>query len=358
MTYGPRSLKELYKQPAHRTVREVITSLKEWDKIHDPMDRGGILSQFQFIVEESTDSPVPRSASLVPFSSSIEKSIQAPIYLMQHSQDQLFSRLRYPKDLYERIPAKLSVLNVNYLIQHEEKDRDICLRLQDGNQARALVSGRYEAFDNLDLLSLLEPFTEDAQVRWEYNDGLTFHLSVTFPQTARELRVGDVVEQGIHISNSEVALRSVTVAAYILKLKCMNGLIGGGNDGGFFRVRHTGDHSRLSDVVKAAIDSIKMEAEGLTARFRMALDTAISDPVKEIERLSKEGNLSQEAYKASLDAILGDPDAHTLYGVTNAFTTAAHQFDGEQSFELQRMGAKALTEGRGTLIANRQISPI
>jgi hypothetical protein len=138
----------------------------------------------------------------------------------------------------------------------------------------------------------------------------------------------------------------------------MNGMIGGGNDGGFFRVRHTGDHSRLSDTVKAAINSIKMDAVGLTARFQAALNTAIIDPVGVLEKMSKDNNLSQEAYKASLNALMGDADAHSLYGIANSFTTAAHCFDGEESFDLQRMGAKALTEFRGEVKGtSNQISP-
>ncbi|MFH1031087.1 MAG: DUF932 domain-containing protein [Chloroflexota bacterium] len=350
----PRTLTQLRQEPPHKTVKEVLTALKDWEKIHNPVDRGGILNQFQFITETTTDSPVAKAFALVPFTSDIVK-VREPIYLMPHSFDQLLERIKLQKDLATRLPANLFMLNVNTLIQGEQKERDVCLRLQDGNRARALVSGRYEAFDNLDLITLLEPFTEDAQVRWEYNDGLTFHLSVTFPKTARELRVGDVVEQGIHISNSEVALKSVTLAAYLLRLKCMNGMIGGGNDGSFFRVRHTGDHSRLSGIVKDAINSIKMEAEGLSARFKMALNTAIADPTGVVEKMARDGNLSQEAFKASLNALMGDPDAHTLFGVSNSFSAAAQNFDGEESFELQRMSAKALVEFAQKEVKNTQV---
>ena len=237
----PRTLQELRRrEPEHKTVKEVLTALRQWEEIHNPTDRGGILNQFQFVVMDTPviNAPVKKEAALVPFSSAMATTPGEPLILMPHAQDQLFSRLRYPRDLYDRLPSKLNVLNLNTLIQNEEKDRDVCIRLQDKTQARAIVSGRYEPFDNLDYIEMLAPFTEDALVRWEFNDGLTFHLSITFPQTRTELRVGDVVEQGIHISNSEVALRSIWISAYVLKLKCMNGLIGSANDGGFFRIRH------------------------------------------------------------------------------------------------------------------------
>jgi hypothetical protein len=350
---NPRTLNELKKIP-HHTVKEVLTSLREWETIHKPYDKGGVFNQFQFIMQTPmTDSPVAPEAALVPFSTTMETVASPnPFILMPHALDQFLARINMRRQDYERMPDKLKVMVANWYIQHpwktDKDERQVCLRIQDGNKARGLVSARYENVDSADVVEMLMPFTEDSIVREEFRDDKTFHLSVSFPKTATQIRVGDIVEQGIHISNSEVGLRSITVASYVLLLRCLNGNIGGGDDGSFIRFRHVGDRNRIFEAVKTEIESVKMNAEGLVAKMKMALKTAIDDPADMLEKLSKDNQLSQDAYKASLDALLGDTDAHTLYGVANAFTSAAHNFDGEESYELQRMGAKVLALGGGT----------
>ena len=321
------------------TFQEIITNARQWETLHQPLDRTTRLPLFQYVIEEG------RGGALVPFQLPANGRSLPTLYLQDHAHGQLLSRLDYTKKLYERLPAKLNILALNWLIQnHYEKD--VLLRIQDGDQARALMSAQFEPFDNLELLTILEPFCQDAAVKWYFSDEMTLHVSVTWPKTEEEVKVGDVVQRGIHISNSEVGVRSVTVAGYLWRLKCSNGMVGGGEGGGMRRFRHVGDSDKLRDMVGAAIEETFLESQKMLAQFKAALEKAVEDPFNYLERVAKDktNDMTQEQFKAAMDAFMLEPD-NNLYAVTNSITRAAQGFQGDQRYDMERLGAKVLAEG-------------
>ncbi|MBA7618489.1 hypothetical protein ES703_25816 [subsurface metagenome] len=208
------------------------------------------------------------------------------------------------------------------------------------------MSAQFEPFDNLELLTILEPFCQDADVRWYFSDEMTLHVSVTWPKTEEEVKVGDVVQRGLHISNSELGVRSVTVAGYVYRLKCRNGMVGGGDGGGMRRFRHVGDTDKLRDMVAASIEETFLESQKMLTQFKASLEKAVEDPYNYLERVAKDktNDMTQEQFKAAMDAFMLEP-ADNLYAVTNAITRAAQGFDGETRFGMERLGAKVLAEG-------------
>jgi hypothetical protein len=248
------------------TFPEIVGNARQWEAEHAPFDRTTRLPLFQYVIEEGT------GGALVPFQLPADAQRTPTVYLQPHAHDQLLERLDFAKKTYERLPDKLNILALNWLIQnHYEKD--VLLRCQDTNKVRALLSAQFEPFDNLELLTILEPFCKDATVRWYHGDDQVIHISVTWPNTEEEIRVGDVVQRGIHISNSEVGFRSVTVAGYVWRLKCSNAAIGGGEGGGMRRFRHVGDSDKLRDQVKAAIDETFLESTKIRLRWTRRLTT-------------------------------------------------------------------------------------
>lgn len=315
------------------TLQEVVEEKADWVKVHTPEDKSTILGLFQFVVNEGS------GGALVP----LDRRLSIPaVDLRPHAMDQLLARLDFNKRLYQRLPGKMNLLAINWLIQNE-RERQALLRIQDGDQCRALLSGQYETFDTLQLLQELVPLCGGAKVRVAYDDELTFHLSLTFPNTATEVKRGDILESGIHISNSEVGLRSVTVAGYVYRLVCSNGIISHGNgDGGMFRFRHTGDGDNLRDRVRSAVESTFLDAQKITAQFQNALNIAITDPATRLQQVVEDNNLSKDDYKAMLDRFMEEPEQN-LFGVVNAITAAARDEEGEKSYELQRIAAKTLS---------------
>ena len=322
------------------TFQQILTNARQWEAEHEPFDRTSRMNLFQYVIEEG------QGGALVPFQVPTNGQGHIPtIYLRDHAHGQLLSRLDYTKKLYERLPAKLNILALNWLIQnHYEKD--VLLRIQDGDQARALLSAQFEPFDNLELLTILEPFCQDAAVRWYFSDEMTLHVSVTWPKTEEEVTVGDVVQRGLHISNSELGVRSVTVAGYVYRLKCRNGMVGGGEGGGMRRFRHVGDTDKLRDMVAASIEETFLESQKMLTQFKASLEKAVEDPYNYLERVAKDktNDMTQEQFKAAMDAFMLEP-ADNLYAVTNAITRAAQGFEGEGRFDLERLGAKVLSEG-------------
>jgi len=335
-----------------RTVPQVVQKLRLWEAEHQPMDRVSRLPLFQYMVEPG------KGGALVPLSNGNGSGVQVyqptgalqvsqpTLHFNAHAHDQLLTRLGFPPGFYKRLTElqaeKLNLLIVNTLIQKGVYDKECLFRIIDGDQVRALMSARYEPFDDLQLLTIAEPYLPpDSEVRWEYRDDLSMHLSITFPRTATEVKVGDIVQQGIHLSNSEVGVRSVTMASFLWRLKCLNGAIGMG-DGEFYRFRHTGDSEKMSQSVAAAIQSTMLEAEKITAQFKAAVDKAIEQPFEFMEKVAKGEGMSQETFKACLDAYLLEPDP-SLFGVSQSFSRAAQSFKGEDSYELQKLSTKVLS---------------
>ena len=182
-------------------------------------------------------------------------------------------------------------------------------------------------------------------MRWYHQDDLTLHISVTWPRTQEEVKVGDVVQRGLHVSNSEVGLRSVTIAGYVWRLKCKNGAIGG-EGAGIRRFRHMGDGDSMRDKVRAAIEETQLQGERIIAQFKAAVNKAIEDPFTYLEQVAKDKNnqMTQEEFKAALDAFMLEPDP-TLYGVANAITRAAQKYAGDERWEMEKLGVKVLTAG-------------
>jgi len=325
--------------------QDVIGEAREWSTEHNPFDRTSKMNLFQYIIEEGT------GGALVPFKAADVAVPQAhgfsnaAVELLPHAHDQLLSRLDFAKRTFAKLPPKLQILNLNWLIQNHY-DKEVLLRIIDEDKVRALMSADFEPFDNLELLTIAEPFIGDGTVRWYHTDDEVIHLSITWPTTEEEIRVGDVVQTGLHISNSEVGLRSVTIAGVVWRLECANALIGGGEGGGMRRFRHVGNSNKLRDQVAAAIEETKLESTKVLSQFKASMEKAIDDPFNYLERVAKDktNEMTQDDFKAAMDAFLTEPEG-TLFGVTNSLTRAAQGYQGEGKYHLERVAAKVLNEG-------------
>lgn len=330
-----------------RTFQKILADQRQWVKEHAPFDTVIKLPLTQFITVDS-DEHKAMAGALVPFKDASIQSVHPDQYdLSDYAMKQLLARLGYDTRLYQKLAGagKLNLWNINYLIQNFYTDF-VRLRCQDHNLVRGLVTQSYEPFDNLELFEAVEPYMENAETHWDYSDPVLTHLSVTWPHTATEIRVGDVVKTGIHITNSEVGARSVTIAAYTYRLKCSNGMTGR-EDGGIYRFRHTGDGDNLRDKIKAAIESTYMETTKMIGQLKEALNKQINDPATYLENIAKDKNngVTQDQFKNMLNSFLNEPE-NNLYGVVNAVTRTAHEYyTGETRYDLERLGQKVLNQG-------------
>lgn len=312
------------------TYQALVRDLEDWREDHRPHDVVTKLPHYEFSTHNGGIlSPLAQTPALRDFA------------LNEHSLHQMLGRLDFPVRFYNRLPAGLQFQNVNWLVQNGAYEKDVLLRVQDENRVRALLSGRFESFDHLELLRLLGDFVGDATVRWQHLDDEVLHLSLSYPNTATEVKVGDVVETGVHISNSEVGMRSVTVCAYVYRLKCSNGVIGR-DSGSQYRFRHTGDGDKLRQAVQAAMSDVWMNAQGIVAKYKQALQEMVDRPIDAIESVSKDRGLTQDEFKRVLESFNEEP-GRTRFELSQAFSRAAQVMESaERSFELQRVAYDVL----------------
>ena len=144
------------------------------------------------------------------------------------AHQQIASRLnipfRYYKKMQEEAPELLDQ-NVNRWLNRNPERRMI--RVLDGN-VRAFLSGRYRRLDNLELCAAVLPVINEMKNSVIESCEVTpthLYLKVVNRRVKAEVRVGDVVQAGFVVSNSEVGLGSLRVEPLVFRLVCKNGLI-------------------------------------------------------------------------------------------------------------------------------------
>ncbi|MBD3277134.1 MAG: DUF932 domain-containing protein, partial [Candidatus Aegiribacteria sp.] len=146
---------------------------------------------------------------------------------------QLASKLRIPKTYYDRIGEYpgLRTKNVNTLLEREEGKRMV---RTVGNTARAVVSDRFKPIDNMlvanAFTSALEHSKESGGRNVDIQSGTVtekrMYLQVTFPAMEAPVEVGDIVQYGFTLSNSEVGAGAIDIRHMVWRLKCKNGYVG------------------------------------------------------------------------------------------------------------------------------------
>lgn len=287
---------------------------------------------------------------------------------------QLAARLEIPIRYYRRcldeVPELLAI-NVNHWLAQEREPR--LVRTLDG-RVRAYLSARYKRMDNHQLLAALLPVLQEI-------DGLTIescHVDEdrlyikALTQKTEALKVGDLVQYGICISNSEVGLSRLKVEPLIFRLVCQNGMIA--QDYGVSR-RHTGKvESHLeSDLVAEGVYSdetlraddqvlwLKVQDQvrhmmsdvifrEITSKFREsmqlplqrgseALDKAVT---RVVEDITKRHALSEDEKGMTLRHLYQGGD-FTRFGLVNAVTRMSQDVDSYQrATELERLGYELL----------------
>ncbi len=150
-----------------------------------------------------------------------------PLLMHDLALRQVASRVGVPIDYLRRCPPGLAAMNVNYWVQHGRQKQQALIRTIRGNQVRAVLSEAYTQFDDADVLPMVADVLgeEECQVQFADFAGDYTNIRILFPRTTSEVRVGDAVQCGIHISNSEVGMRALRIEALVFRLICLNGAV-------------------------------------------------------------------------------------------------------------------------------------
>jgi hypothetical protein len=322
---------------------------------------------------------------------------------------QLCSRLGIPVSYFKKCPPELQDGNVNYWLQNpsagaaqpdEAEDgssgADACgtnacgtdawsdggrprcrraevqapvsaqperwrLRAKD-DTLRAVVSDRYSALDNAVLWEQLRNQVPPGyRVDWFGLSDEGLHLRLVDPERCREVLPGDDLSIGIHVANSEVGGRALSVEAVVFRLVCTNGLIRRVGGKSLLRQRHIHISAlRLEAALAEATHRALEEAEGFLHLLQAATLTPIGDVGAAIEQLGSRWALSQGTQDAVQAALLREVPSQqeTLYGLINAFTYTAQKLPDEARYDLEVLAGHLAEGGARSLRASSHSTPL
>lgn len=289
-----------------------------------------------------------------------------PITALGHRQ--IGERVGIPARYYEHMLAQapgLLAVNVNHWFVESPEKRMI--RTLDG-QVRAFLSNRYQRIDNVQVAEAVLPVLSETKgievVSTEITEKRLYIKAVTHNVRAeiKSKRVGDVVEAGVMISNSEVGLGAVTVTPFMYFLACLNGLVRQGEgmrsahlgtkvdvDDGLVEVfaddtRKAVDRAillKVRDVVRAAMDAARFQA-AINRMQEQTTQRLSGNPAQAIEVLGNEIGLNESERGGVLRHLIEGGDL-SRYGVMNAVTRLAEDAETyDRATELEAAGGRVL----------------
>jgi len=290
---------------------------------------------------------------------------------------------RHPQAYYDRMREKAPLLfanSVNHWLSLNESKR--LVRTADG-EARAVLSGKYRPLDNAPLVQVTLPALQERGfkiVSAEVTER-KLYLKAVLPKFEGEVKVGDIVQFGLAITNSEIGHGSLRIDPLLFFLACDNGAqlldsrvkkfhVGRGS-GELEHAREffsAGTQARedelfwlqIGDVIQgtASVDYFRKQVEKLRAA---AADRIEGDPVGVVEVAAKRYRLTEAERNATLTHFLAGHNGQselTRYGLMQAITAAsqAPEMTYGRSSELEQLGGVILEMPRAewqTLAAGR-----
>ena len=279
------------------------------------------------------------------------------------AHNQIGTTLGIPAKYYDKMRTdnpELLAQNVNSWFGKNPKTHMV--RTLDGT-ARAFLSNSYRRIDNFDIAQTVLPILNEIfdvvnpQNSFEVTDE-RLYLKVVNPRLTTEVSVGDVVQAGILITNSEVGLGSLTIQPLVYRLVCSNGMII--NDAKV-RKYHAGRRNEaLEDFTLYSSETLMADDRALQLKIRdtvMAVaEQARFEKVVDLMRMAKEARItttnipqmvemaapefgySKQEGQGILDYLIRGGDL-SLYGFANATTRFAQDVQSyDRSTALESIG--------------------
>ena len=217
-----------------------------------------------------------------------------------------------------------------------------------GGTLRAVLSERYSPLDNATLMDTLLPLLGSRyQVDWFGLSSESLHLRLIDPQKTREVLPDDALSVGVHLANSEVGLRAVTVDALVYRLVCKNGLVRLVKGKSFLHRRHVYlDETRFAVALREAVAGALGEAESFLEQLAQTTRQTVEDGAGTLEQLAQKKGLPDHLRQAMTQALQREgKQSETLYGVVNAVTEAAQRLPDEARYDLEVLAGHLAEHG-------------
>ncbi|MGC4044860.1 MAG: DUF932 domain-containing protein [Armatimonas sp.] len=270
--------------------------------------------------------------------------------LTPYAMGQACQKLGMPAAYFARCPKSLQDDQFNHWRSVERKERQKAggdgeerwtLRAKNSN-IRGVLSARYEKLDNHQLLEALVPALSGSDYAVKLFDltDESFHLRLIDPRMSRLVLPGDPILVAIHVANSEIGLRAVTIDACVFRQVCSNGLVRKVAGRSILKQRHI--HVATENLIPSlqeAVQQAKLVAAAFLEQMILSAKTLVPDPERAIQILAQSWKLTRQTVEFIRFGLHGESRPDTVYGLLNAVTNAAQRLSPDNRFELETLAS-------------------
>jgi len=248
-------------------------------------------------------------------------------------------RLGIPIQYLRRCPADIQAYNMNHWIK-QERNEELFFRFDEGD-VRAVFTPKYVPVDNFEVLERLDSMGYGPDTPVQCSLDAEF-MSLSIPDGKKTFLInGDEMRPGISISNSEVGLAALGVAAFILRLVCTNGLIAK------TEINNTSYRHVSGKILNEFPDVIKKVAyavEGQRKQLRISIESRVDNPPATIEIFNRQFQLGNQEKDAVNKWAWPIEAGNTMFNIVNTYTRAAQfkELSSESSYKLQKVAGNIL----------------
>ena len=282
------------------------------------------------------------------------------------AEKQLAEMCGIPYRYWEKMEAsgKIPLISQNVNAWFKEMS-DRRLRTLD-NKVRAVVSSRFKALDNYDLLLTVGEAIDGKNIGIHSADvsETTMYLRAIDYDKPFDMGDGSVVHRGILLSNSEVGKGALNVSPFSWRSLCANGMVFGAKA---IREIHAGDRldrgiytqetielegqatfAKVKDLVTATFENDDLFQSWLND-FKATQDVAAPEPAKIVEDLVVQRKVTEAEKNTILNRLLTSatvpPELRgTQYAIIEAVTATARDAGADRKTELERLAAQMVIE--------------
>lgn len=253
------------------------------------------------------------------------------------AQMSISSRLGIPFHYLKKCPPDIQRLNLNHWLRHERNEQ-LFFRF-NGDDVRAIFTPRYIPTDNLEVLDKLKSldYPLDTKVQSSIDDHF---MMVNIPDSKMSFNVnGNRMTPGISVSNSEVGIASLSIASFILRLVCTNGMISKTEVSASYR--HIS--AKILNEIPKVLNDVSGELVKKREQFRLSSESRVEHPEMTINSFNNQFQLNKEE-KEAVEWALPLEFGHTMFHIVNVYTKAAQyrELSADSGYKLQKVGGTIL----------------
>ena len=249
----------------------------------------------------------------------------------------------------------------NYFAERKVEQQQVVLRTikspmrAQGNlvlrrSVNAVVSGRYSAVDDHDLVQLVnQSLPSGARVRYTQTESRS-DIEILWPAMSRELKVGDIALVCLQLTNSQTKQASIKLTPKILRVLCLNFTTAWGEGADHeVSVRHVGEaRAKFASAIRECLAVIEPFVYAFGDAYQNQFPEFAPTRGEVINRFCKAYQFSPALGERMAEAwdLDGSMSAgNTLAGLANAATRVSQGMSFEQAAAVEAAAGRVVKEG-------------